>query len=365
MVTRRTILAQTAGLIAAPAIGFDASAEQVPQLVDVLGRAVPLARRPNHIVLLDASDLYAVSALIPDASERVVGWASAARLDLGAEAWRLDADFTEVGGISPDTVSIEAILALEPDLVVSSAYMLPPQGSVLQQQLEASGIPVAWSSGYDHAFGPEKKLQRAMAFWGALFDQQTRAAALARFGAQRFTRLASAPKPRPLPRVYMEIMTTYDTCCWAAGESFWGDLFSLVGGDLIAGSTGWGAQISEEALLSLNPEVYVATGGNFSATLQPPIAPGRDLTLGQSGLRKAADRRALRHTDAVRNGRVHGIWSGLISSPVLVPILAEIMAQWLHPEQFSDVDPTQTLAELNSYFAEPLPGPMWASLGDL
>lgn len=361
MVTRRTFLVQSAGLIAAPAIGFGAT----PQVVDVLGNQVPLAQPPQRIVLLDATDLYAVAALIPDASERIVGWASAARLDLGAEAWRLGDGFADVGGISPDTVSIEAILKLEPDLVISSAYMLPPQGSVLQQQLEAAGIPVAWSSEYNHAFGPQEKLQRAMSFWGALFQEEERARTLAAIGTRRFSQLSAAPKPQVLPRVYMEIMTTYDSCCWAAGQSFWGPLFSLVGGDLIAGSDGWGAQLSEEGLLTIDPEVYVATGGNFSAALQPQIAPGRDIKLGQQGLSKAADRRALRHTKAVLNGRVHGIWSGLISSPVLVPILADALASWLHPEVFPDVDPTKTLAKINRYFAQPLPGPMWMSLGDV
>lgn len=358
MVSRRHLLAQGAALLMLPRQSW--GSERV--VVDVLGHEVALPAPPRRIVLLDGSDLYSVAALMPDPAQRVVGWASAARLDLGAAAGLMGPGFPEVGQIAPDSVSVEAILALKPDLVVASAYMLPPEGSKVAWHLARSGIPVAWTSGYDHALGPQEQLRRAMRFWGAVLGQEARAAALAAWGAARFARLAGRPAPGRLPRVYMEVMTTYDSCCWAAGRSFWGNLFALAGGDLLTGSDGWSHQFSAEGLMALNPEVYVATGGNFAPGLQPGIAPGLNPEAGRAGLQKAAARQGLAYTDAVRLGRVHGIWSGLISSPLLVVVLVECLARWLHPEHFSDVDAAATLAEVNAYFPTPLPGPMWLSI---
>ncbi|TNJ43299.1 ABC transporter substrate-binding protein [Phaeobacter sp. B1627] len=359
MVSRRRFLAHGAALLCAPSLARAGGRE----VVDVLGNVVRLKAAPQRILLLDASDYYMMAALLPDPGGRIVGWASAARLDLGAQAERLGAVFPEVGGISPDTVSVEAILGLEPDLVVTSAYM-SPQTATLAQHLENAGIPVAWSGDYGQSMGPQEKLQRSLGFWGELLDQQARAGELRDQSMARFDALTAAPAPGPLPRVYMEIMTTYDSCCWAAGRAFWGDLFQLAGGDLLAGSDGWGAQLSPEGLLGLNPEVYIATGGNFAPGLQPAIGPGLDPEQGRSGLRKAADRQGLRNSDAVVQGRIHGIWSGLISSPLFGPLLAECLAKWLHPEHFRELDPVMTLAALNRYFPAPLPGPLWASLGE-
>ena len=360
MVTRRQFLAQSAGLLAAPSMGVGATRE----VVDVLGNVVRLNAVPRRIVLLDATDFYFMAALLPDPAERIVGWASAARLDLGAQSWLLGDGFPEVGKISPGSVSVEAILSLNPDLVVASAYMMP-EGAVLKRHLDSIGIPVAWTSDYEHDFGPAEKFHRAVSFWGAVLDQgDARVAELTALGMSQFEALKARPATGDLPRVYMEIMTTYDSCCWAAGRSFWGDLFALAGGDLIAESDGWGAQLSTEGLMARNPEVYIATGGNFALGLQPGIAPGLDPDEGRAGLRQAAQRPALRDTDAVRNGRVHGIWSGLISSPLFLPVLAERLAKWLHPAHFADLDPTATLAALNACFPKPLPDPMWLSIGD-
>lgn len=67
---------------------------------------------------------------------------------------------------------------------------------------------------------------------------------------------------------------------------------------------------------------------------------------------------------ALRDGRVHGIWSGLVTSPLLVPLLAECLGRWLQPGGCAPLDPAKTLADLNRFFAHPLQGPLWLSLGE-
>lgn len=356
MVTRRQMLAGVAALALPSVLRAQGVATQ-----DVLGNPLALDALPQRIVLLDATDVLALSALLPDPLERVVGWASLARLDLGAETSLKAADLPEVGKLSPDTLSAEAILGLAPDLVVASAYMLPPGvPSPLLALLEQAGIPVVWTSGHDAALPPEQSLRMAMAFWGAVLGQEARATEIAEFGLSRFAAVrACATGPRP--RTYMEIMSTYDECCWAAGRAFWGPLFDMAGGELLAGSDGWGGQLSEEGLAALQPEVYIATGGSYAPQLQPAIGPGLDPAEGRRGLARLADRAALKQTPAVLKGRVHGIWSGLITSPLLVPILAECLGRWLHPGGCAGLDPQATLDRLNTFLSHPLNGPLWLS----
>ncbi|MDV2079698.1 ABC transporter substrate-binding protein [Marinobacter xestospongiae] len=333
--------------------------------MDVLGNRISPVSRPRRILVLDAVDLYAVSALVPEPAEHIIGVAGLARLDLGKDATKLAQDMPVVGKLTPDTVSVEAILALQPDLVVASAYMLPPDGGVaLLEHLRQSGIPVAWTSGHDVALPPAESLQRVMTFWGEVLGQQTRAEELVSIGLARLGAVRTRTRDVIRPRVFMEIMTTYNDCCWSAGRAFWGPLFDLVGGELLAISDGWGDKLSVEGLMALAPEVYVATGGSYASHTRPPIGPGLDRVTGQAGLQRAANRLALASSPAVKNGRVHGIWSGLASSPLFMPVLAECLGKWLHPHACEDLSPTRTLRALNRYLSYPLSAPLWLSLED-
>lgn len=357
MVKRRDFILGAGVALAAPAL----VRAQPRVITDILGNQVELAGTPERIVLLDATDYFSVSALIPDPFDRIVGWASAARLDLGATSILDTVEIPEVGNLSPDTVSLEAIIALQPDMVVASNYMLPQTGSVIEDTLNRLSIPVVWTSGHDDALSPDLKLARAMNIWGSTLDQQDRAQEILDLAIARYGAVRACAKPNHRPRTYMEIQTTYDQCCWAAGRAFFGDLFDIAGGELLAGSDGWGRQLSEEGLISLNPEVYIATGGNFVPARQPGIGPGLDVTAGRAGLVRAADRVALRNTPAVQNNRVHGIWTGLITSPLLTPILAEYLAMWLHPSACASLDPDATLAKINTFLSQPIPGPLGLS----
>ncbi|ARC90661.1 hypothetical protein [Rhodovulum sp. MB263] len=360
MVGRRAVLIGAAAALAAPRL---ARARAGIEARDVLGNRLALPAPPERIVLLDATDLISMAALIPEPGARLAGWASVPRLDLGRADWLAPAGLPVVGKLSPDTVSAEGILALSPDLVVASAYMLPPGGSVLEGVLRAAGIPLAWTGGHDRALPPGETLERTMGFWGAVLEQPGAARDLAASGRARLAAVrAAAAASGSRPRTYMEIMSTYDTCCWAAGHAFWGGLFGLAGGQLLEGSEGWGAKLGPEGLIAFDPEVYIATGGSFAPELQPGIAPGLDPDQGRAGLVRAAARPALKDSTATRRGRVHGIWSGLATAPLMAPVLAECLGRWLHPETGAGLDPGRTLAALNARFARPLPGPLWLSL---
>ncbi|EFH09165.1 ferrichrome/ferrioxamine B periplasmic transporter, partial [Pseudoroseomonas cervicalis ATCC 49957] len=141
---------------AQPAVAAPALAAAAPEagltVTDMLGRVVTLPRPPRRIVLLDARDIVTMALLHPDPAGLVAGWAGAELLDSevlrqGYAARPGGGAIPVVGGATPDSRSLESILALAPDLVVATAQAEPAlAGGSLPRQLAAAGIPTLFSS---------------------------------------------------------------------------------------------------------------------------------------------------------------------------------------------------------------------------
>lgn len=370
---RRAFLA-LACAFASPSKGAAIGRESVR---DAVGREIALGRAAGRIVLLDAPDVLSMAVLHPDPSRFVVGWAGVDKFD--SDLLRRQYEGRPDGGVIPvvggqaaDTVSVERIIALEPDLVVATAHMEPGLGEgVLTRRLEAAGIPVIFSSAASNQRSvegvvgdPFDDMARALRMWGVVLGSDERAEAFIAFVQERLAgsrkRLAAAS---PI-KAYLEIQSTYDDCCWAAGRRIWGDLLARAGGrTLSALDAPWYAKIATERLMAEAPAIYIASGGAFGSKIRPGIGPGLDPAQARAGLRRLIARPGFDTLPAVRDGRVHGVWTGLLTVPPLSVLFVEIAAKWLHPEAFGDLDPADTLDEINRRFlAKPLLGPCWLSL---
>lgn len=149
-----------------------------------------------------------------------------------------------------------------------------------------------------------------------------------------------------------------------AGQGI-GDFVDFVGGrnlgaDIVPGMAG---QISPEYALAAGPAVYIGTGGAYmKAAGGLTVAPSFGAAQARASLEKALRRPGLAQTAAVSSGRAHGLWHALAISGINI-IAIEAMARWVHPERFADIDPAETLAEINRRFlAVPLTGTMWIDL---
>ncbi len=346
-------------------------------VIDALGRRVTLRRPVNRIVLLDAIDVLSMAALHPAPSDLLAGWANIDKFDsdLVRRQYEVRTDGRKtpvIGGQTADTVSVEKLLALEPDLVVATAYMEPGLGDgVLTRRLEAAGIPVIFSNAASNrpaenapSATPFDDMARTLRMWGAVLDRGERAEAFIAFVQERLVRVQDRVRGIPPVKTYLEVQSTDDDCCWAAGQRIWGDLLAMAGGrNLSAVTAPWYAKIAVEQLMAEAPAVYIASGGAFGAGVRPGIGPGLDPVKAQEGLRRLIARTGLATLPAVRDGRVHGVWTGLLTAPPLHILFVESVATWLHPDAFHDIDPADTLADLNRRFlAKPLPGPCWTSL---
>lgn len=343
-------------------------------MTDMAGRRVNFPASPKRIILLEGRDILSMALLHPDPASLVVGWAAVDRIDSEllqkqlAGTHRIDV----VGKQTPDTVSLEGLISLAPDLVVANTYMAPQGGEdLLVERLESLGIPVVFSDVSSNASegdapgkGPLASLHDHMRMWGEILNAESAAAAFVEFFDAHVEQVVDRLAGAVPVTTYLEVQSTVDDCCWAAGNRVWGELLELAGGKTLPGVTApWFQQLQLEHLLATPHDVYIASGGGWSAGGRPGIGPGLDPKGGREGLERLIRRTGFEELPSVHSGRVHGIWTGLITVPPLNVLFIELAAKWLHPDRCGDIDPAATLAEINERFlAKPIQGPLWVSL---
>jgi len=267
-------------------------------VVDDYGRTVKLSGVPDRIVSVAPTPteiLFAVGA-----GDQVVGVDDYS--DYPAEA----AALPKVGSY---TLNIEAIIALDPDLIVASD--LVPLAQL--EQLSDQGMPyvIFADRTLEDVF---KTIRLAGVITGNVDEADELARSLeARVEAVTNKTLAEGVSK---PKVYVEYYPM-----WTYGPgSFGDDLIVLAGGINIAHNTSSEyPQVSNEFLIAQDPDVIVYTTGVMSTTTKESIVsrPGWD------------------SISAVENDKIFSIDDNLLSryGPRIVDGLEEI-AEIIHPELF-------------------------------
>ncbi len=275
-------------------------------LTDGLGRAVTLKARPQRIISLTPSNTEILFAIGNGA--HIAGVTRFCDYPGAAAA------LPKIGGFAARTISIEAIVALKPDLVVAGDKSQQP----VIEALETLGIPVIASAITDF-----DSLYNTVRLHGRIAARETEAAALVanmqrRVAAVR-ARVAQIPDEKRV-RVYWE---TFDEPLMSAGpRGFVGQLIALSGGKNIFGDMREAyPHVSAEAVIARNPQVI----------LGPSLMPGHPVLSRERLLRRAG----WANIEAVRTGRVILLPDNLLSraGPRLVEGL-ELMAAALYPEYF-------------------------------
>lgn len=258
----------------------------------------------------------------------------------------------------------EAVLAARPATAVVSLDSGPSDEQAAQ--LEAAGVSVAFIDFFSHPF---ENASRSLALLGGLIGRSEQAQAFIAFKQARLDRISSRVAGVPQdqrPTVFLEphAMITPD-CCASPGKGNIGDYIAFVGGrnigaDVLNQPTG---KLNLEYVIQRDPDVYIATGGPHLARAGGfVVGAGFSAEQSQAGLRRVASRPGIATLKAVRQGRAHGLSHQLINSPIDV-VAVEVLAKWIHPELFEDLDPRAILDEINSRFlAVPYQGAYWADL---
>ncbi len=272
-----------------------AAATNYPYTVtDDLGFEVTLTAEPVRVVAMIPSHTETLCAL--DACEKLVG------IDTYSNFPERVNELPKLG--SAFEPNLEAIVALEPDLVLAD------ESSELAGALRRVGIPVYAGTAQTFAEVFEK-----FEVLGALVDRETEAALLSgrvEGGIRAISERASRLEPTT---VYYEI----DATPYSVGpESFIGALLSRAGGEnIVTADLGEFPQLDPEYIVAADPQVIIVSERDADAV------PGRS---GWAGI------------DAVQDGRVvptNSVLDDAISRPG--PRIVEAVrffARALHPDVF-------------------------------
>lgn len=360
----RAIAAPTLIGLAAPA-----RADGPRQVTDLLGRTVSLPRPARRIILGQARHVLALALLHPDPVSLVVGWGGDLRQMNPPDYASLRARFPAadaiplVGRNTPDTLSVESIVAERPDAVVLSRGGSSGDTTELAARLNGYGVPTVV---VDFFVDPLRDTLPSIAILGGLIGAEDRARDFAGYYSGRMRRIAEGlAGTAERPEVFIHAHAGGVPCCASPGRGAYDGFITAAGGRnisaaLLPGVTG---SISLEQLLTSDPAVYAATGGPFARRGGFALGAGVVEAAARRDLRALIRRERLEGLTAVRNGRAHGLWHGFNDTPAHL-LLVEALARAIHPRRFSDLDPAATQAELSRrYLSVPMEGAYWVDLG--
>lgn len=274
------------------------------------------------VVLVDDFDreitvnypLRSIVSLAPSVTEMICATESCAKLS-GVDAYSnypesVD-ELEEVGSLTGE-LSLEKILALNPDLVIAAEINSPEQ----IKGLEDLGIPV-------YRIKNPKDLESMPELFrkfGEILDESDQMETVAARFETRLSEIRKLLKDAKAVSVFYEIDASDPTSPWTTGSgTFIDSLIQEAGGKNIAAEMdGEWLQISVEFLIEADPEIIVLGDANYGVT--PESLSERD---GWGDL------------SAVVNGAILSVDSDIVSRPAPRIIDAlEILAQFLHPALF-------------------------------
>ncbi len=273
-------------------------------LTDGLGREVTLSTKPQRIVSLAPSNteiLFAVGA-----GDQVVGVTKFDNYPPEAQTRE------QIGGFSAKTISVERIVALEPDLVLAAGRIHQP----VIEALAREHIPVVALTA--HTFD---EVYANIELVGRLTGHKAEAdRVVAKMKAQVkavTTKVSTIPADKRL-KVFWEV---WDKPLMTAGHNtFIGQMIKLAGGvNIFSDAKESYPKVSPEAVVQRNPDVILG-----------PSTHGKKLTVKQ-----LSQRPGWGEINAVKNARIHLIDGDIVSRPG--PRLAQglqAIAKALYPDLF-------------------------------
>jgi len=310
-----------AGAVDRPAVGVQESATSEPQradpeptahfpltLTDGLDRRVIVQQPPKRIVSIAPKNTEMLFAI--GAGENVVGVTSFCNFPPEAH------DREKVGGFAASSLSIEKIVGLRPDLVVTAAEFQ----RLVVEELDRLGITVfaLAAESFDGLCGE-------MAILGRITERQTEAGRVIDLMRSRFARVRAATAAIPASERVSVFCEISDEPFLAAGpKSFIGEMIEACGGvNIMHDARAAYPHVNPEVLLERSPAVILIP----SEEGRPPANAGVRVLPGWNEL------------PAVKKGRVYYVDRDLVSrcGPRMVQAM-EVIARLFYPDRFDAGD---------------------------
>lgn len=349
---------------------------QAFELEDLAGRTVAVPEQVERIVLGEGRLLPALAILEQDRlADRIVGMPQdLQQVDPGTYGQYLQAFPTidripRIGQGAADTFSLEQVLTLSPDLAIFSLSGHGPSSrhAKLIEQLERAGVTVLF---VDFREEPLANTPRSMLLLGQALGRESEAHVFVDYYQQQLARVTERlPEITKRPRVFIHSRAGLsDSCCETMARGMMAALLEHAGGANVASDRlpGAAGTLSLEYLLTEPPDVYLATAIGSRDSLEQgagyiAMGPGVSLDAARASLRSLTQGNGLASLAPIRDGRAHAIWHSFYNSPFNV-VAVQVLAKWLHPQLYADLDPEQTMAELYRLFQPiALEGTFWVS----
>ncbi len=346
-------------------IGASSAAHAEVTLTDLKGRSVTLQKPASRLLVDDGRLIIALSFLSTDPVSLIAAWPH--DLDrFGRELYATYlAKFPAIATLPKSTsnaqdMAVEQVIAARPDLVVLSLHSRPAEQQLAQ--LDEAGIPVIF---VDFSADPFLNTDKSLDILGKAIGRDEQAEKVVAFRreqkhvlADRISKAGGLQKPI----VFMEThASTDEACCNSPGSGNVGRFIDFVGGANI-GAVLHGkpsGQISLEYAIAAKPDVYIASGGQYMETRGGLlVGPNYSASQTQASLDRLLARPGFSSLPAVDTGNVHGISQQLFNSPLDL-LAMELIARWVHPDLFADIDIETARQRLNGFMAVPLTGAYW------
>jgi iron complex transport system substrate-binding protein len=219
------------------------------EVVDSLGRKVTVARLPERIVSLAPSNteiLFAVGA-----GRQVIGRTSYDNYPPEARST------ASIGGMTPKSINLEAVMALRPDLVLATSGVQEPIiGSLERLKLVVVALDATDFAG----------VARNIRLVGRLTGNTASADRLAAGFLDRVAAVGRRVASRRSPRPKVLYLLREDPLMTAGPATFIGQMIEAAGGSNVFGDvTTRFPRPGEEEILARAPEVILSTYGDMSS----------------------------------------------------------------------------------------------------
>jgi iron complex transport system substrate-binding protein len=342
-------------------------------IVDVLDREIVFEEPIEKVILGDGRQIYSIAPLQKDDPfNKIVAWADNF-IDSSSTLWgdysaKFPAamDIALIGDITDGDVSPEHLIGFDADV-----FILPldserqAEDANIVETLSQIGIEVVFIDVQEY---PRENTDRSLRILGQIFDAEEEAEAFITWREKQFARVTDVIAANEVvrPVVFVDRFGGLpEACCNTYGPNSFGELIDMAGGTNLAAafvSTTEGA-LNPEQILASKPEVYFSTGSDLDRP-RPTVRvyAGADPEVAQAALKALVERPAFVGSPAVESGRVHAIWHPFDTNPYDV-VAFQVLAKWIQPALFADLDPDATFKELHDLFlpVEYKPG-YWVSL---
>lgn len=328
------------------------------EVTDLKGRTVTLPANIEHVVVTFNLEEYL--AVTGEAGvDKLVGWSHKYWKGRRDDAYNAYTKALPALESIPDVgyngdISIEAIISLQPDVVLASATganynALEPAFDLLHQ----AGIEVVFFNFHKQTIETH---QQSIQLIGKVMGQEERAAELARLYEEQMNLVYDRLKDladEDRPSVYMEFSRGPSVIGNSWSEQMWGAQIRECGGvNIAAGQEGASVDVPAEQVLAANPDFIIMSGCLQSDdTDNVVMGYGADRELAREHLEAYKSRDGWSSLNAVKNNNMGAIYHDL-SRHIFDFAGAQFLAKTLHPDLFADIDPEANLAK---FFSDYMP----------